>query len=556
MDQRSTAQDVIRCDPCKKSIAEMHCDTCLVNLCKPCVGEHMSDESKDHKVVKFQSRKSNPIYPYCSVHPKERCEMHCQPCYKPICSACVASEEHKHHKVTQILQIWESKKQDIEKDKSELQSKIAPLYQKMLDRISERISEIEENAEETDKSITRHSEGWHEEVNKIVKVLKSQNQQRKEVTIKSLKAHSLEMNDALSKIKEVVDLNEDLLFSSILEKAFSYTSQTAAVRKGPVGVYAPVSKFHPVQIQQEKLVELFGSLSVVSPLSSYLCPDTGELLMKAPQCVDTIINYVDRILDIAPFHTDQIVALSVRNIRIFSTRKKGETKRIDLRERCIQASTSVFKSFIFISRQPKRSSISVSKDGDFVYCNSLSNSVNVVKNNIDENLINLHDWSPLGVCCTLSGDILVSMIHIRNPPKVVRYNGTIEKQIIQFDERRKPLFSFDENLYIIENQNRDICVSCEENVVVVSEIGKRRFRYPSEGMHPFSPKGLATDSYCHIFIADNRGDRVHIIDQAGKFLRYIDCRIRNPWELCIDAESFLFVANEYGESILKIKYLQ
>ena len=525
----------------------------------------MSDESKDHKVVKFQSRNSNPIYPYCSVHPKERCEMHCQPCYKPICSACVASEEHKSHKVTQILQIWESKKQDIEKDNSELQSKIAPLYQKMLDRISERITEIEDNAEETDKSITRHSEGWHEEVNKIVKVLKSQNQQRKEVNINSLKAHSLEMNDALSKINEVVDLNEDLLFSSNLEKAFSYTSQNAAFRKGPVGVYAPVSKFQPEQIQQEKIVELFGSLSIVSPLSSYLCPDTGELLMKAPQCVDPTIdelNIFDPILDIAPFHAGEIVAIFVRNIKLFSTRLQGETKSIALREDCCyQASfldNIVRNTHRFGLNEFKRpSSISVSKDGDFVYCNSLSNSVNVVKNDIDENLINLHDWSPLGVCFTMSGDMLVSMIHDRNPSKVVRYNGTKEKQIIQFDDRRSPLFSFDENLYIIENQNRDICVSCEENVVVVSEIGKRRFRYPSERMQrPFSPKGLATDSYCHILIADNRGDRVHIIDQAGNFLRYIDCSIWKPWRLCIDAESFLFVANEDGMSISKIKYLQ
>ena len=171
-------------------------------------------------------------------------------------------------------------------------------------------------------------------MNKIDKVLKSQNQKRKEVTINSLKAHSLEMNDALSKINEVVDLNEDLLFSSILEKAFSYTSQTAAVRKGPVGVYAPVSKFHPVQIQQEKLVELFGSLSVVSPLSSYLYPETGELLMKEPQRVDTIIDSVNifgPILDIAPFNTDQIVALYEENIRIFNTRKKGENKSICIR---------------------------------------------------------------------------------------------------------------------------------------------------------------------------------------------------------------------------------
>ncbi|XP_048761525.2 uncharacterized protein LOC125670418 isoform X1 [Ostrea edulis] len=59
MDPRTSAQDMMQCDLCETAVVQMHCDTCLVNLCKACVGNHIStDECKDHKVVTFQFRKS------------------------------------------------------------------------------------------------------------------------------------------------------------------------------------------------------------------------------------------------------------------------------------------------------------------------------------------------------------------------------------------------------------------------------------------------------------------------------------------------------------------
>ncbi|XP_062604162.1 uncharacterized protein LOC134265982 [Saccostrea cucullata] len=38
----SSGQDVMRCDLCKTNVVQMQCGTCLVNLCKACVGEHFS----------------------------------------------------------------------------------------------------------------------------------------------------------------------------------------------------------------------------------------------------------------------------------------------------------------------------------------------------------------------------------------------------------------------------------------------------------------------------------------------------------------------------------
>lgn len=77
------AWDVIRCDLCETPVPPMHCDICNLSLCKPSVGEHISDESKEHKVVSFQKRGITPNYPKCSKH-FTQCGLHCEQCDIPL----------------------------------------------------------------------------------------------------------------------------------------------------------------------------------------------------------------------------------------------------------------------------------------------------------------------------------------------------------------------------------------------------------------------------------------------------------------------------------------
>ena len=115
MDSSNSGQDLIRCDLCESPIPPLHCDLCHTNLCKACVGEHISDFSKEHKVVQFSERGARPVYPKCSPHSGKACELQCTKCGTPVCSLCV-TEGHRGHDLSSILKTYTAQKEKMKKD--------------------------------------------------------------------------------------------------------------------------------------------------------------------------------------------------------------------------------------------------------------------------------------------------------------------------------------------------------------------------------------------------------------------------------------------------------
>ena len=335
----------------------------------------------------------------------------------------------------------------------ELQTQITPLYQKMLKRMLQRMKEIEENCEEADKAINKHGEYWHEEVDKIVSRLKTQLQRLKEVKLNNLKDQASDIKQTIFKISSTVGCNNDILNSNNLEKAIGYTAQNDEFRKGPVCSDVLVPTFKAKQYQQEKFAELFGSLSTVKSEvlripSPVLSLEAEQALMNEVLIITMIPTGIPFLQDIALQGTEKIWAHGKKDtvVKLFNIHESKKIKS--------------FKVLSMISFYGYHSNgISVTKSGDLIYCCSLYNTVNTVVAERTNILISLQDWSPRGVCNTSEGDMLISMTHKENPPKVVRYSGIVDKQTIQYDAEGKPLFLIDDCLYLAENKNKDICVS-------------------------------------------------------------------------------------------------
>lgn len=87
-----------RCDLCEAAFVHSYCNFCHVNVCKPCIGEHIWDGYDKHKIVPFKERRSTLIYPKCDIHPQKIRKFQCNDCNNIIvCSSCAVSKQHKGH---------------------------------------------------------------------------------------------------------------------------------------------------------------------------------------------------------------------------------------------------------------------------------------------------------------------------------------------------------------------------------------------------------------------------------------------------------------------------
>ncbi|XP_061195448.1 uncharacterized protein LOC133203693 [Saccostrea echinata] len=174
--------------------------------------------------------------------------------------------------------------------------------------------------------------------------------------------------------------------------------------------------------------------------------------------------------------------------------------------------------------------IAVNSEGDLIYSHCDSRSINIVKQRKKKKTtITPKGWHPVGISCTKSGQILVSMVSTdRLQYKILRYRGKKMMQEIYKDEDGNPIYKGGKSsLFLAENNNEDICASDvnAQSVVVVDKTGRVRFRYNGkEDQHArlFYPIQKVTDSDCRIIVSDINNACLHILDKNEQFLMIVD----------------------------------
>nr|XP_019919995.2 uncharacterized protein LOC105321134 [Crassostrea gigas] len=553
MDPHTSAQDVHRCDLCETAIVHSYCDICHVNLCTPCIGKHISDGYDKHKIVPFKERRSTPIYPKCRTHSHKFCEFQCVNCNNIlICSSCMASEQHMSHKFVEIAEIYKKKKEAIDKDAVELENSVFPTYEEIALDLENQLASLDGGYEKLITEISKQGEQWQREIDIVVNKMKTEISEIKVKHKDILQKHLDEIKQTQTLIKKTLLAIRKLENSTEISSTMEYSSKIREFSKVPPKVQVSLPTFIPKPIDREKLYSLYGQ---ITPLST--ATEENVLTLNQPNTlVRELLDDPELVATIQTGHEYLRSVTCLNEDRIWTS---GTTNDI----KCFNIEGSLCQT-IRAKSGKYTNDIAVDNDGGLLYLNGITKTVNRVKNGQTEELIKLLGWVPRNLCVSSTGDLLVTMFrNDETQSKVVRYSGSTEKQTIQLDDEDKPLYSWNGfTKYITENRNHDICVADygADAVVVVNQDGKLRWRYtghPSVTKNkPFKPYGITTDSQSHVLTADSDNHCIHILDQNGQFLRYIDnCDLEDPYGLCVDNNANLFVCEYYSGNVKKIKYL-
>ncbi|XP_056012451.1 E3 ubiquitin-protein ligase TRIM71-like [Ostrea edulis] len=553
MHPRRSGQEVLLCDLCETVPLQSHCELCNINLCKACVGEHLSDSSKRHNVVPFLHIKSTPNYHKCPDHADKHCEIYCEKCGIPVCLTCVTSGKHKGHDISDILEKLGAKTESLQKDLKELETRIYPRYEEMVSNVETEKAELETKYGKLTTDADQQGEILHREVTAIVNRRKSAIAEMKTKHLDALNKNTDEITQKMAELKQIMSDLKSILKSNDVSLTSTYKSRNSEFRTLPPKVRVTLPSFSAQKINKDQLNEMFGSLLPLSINTEHgdamksaeaVSSPPVKPLLDEPRVTVTIDTGYNNLYSVSCLSEDQV----------WTCGNNETMKLLNLQSKLLTS--------IQTKSGDRPWDIAVTRDGDLVYTDEYKHTINLIKNKKIQTVITLQGWGPLNVCCTAANDLLVTMYSDdREQSKVVRYSGSTEKQSIQFDDQGRPLYS-SSGLYkhISENKNLDICVAdfSARAVVVVNQSGKLRFRYtghPSNTEQSFTPYGITTDSQSHILTADDNNDRIHILDQDGQFLRYIHCHLKSPFGLCVDIRDNLFVAEFNTAKVKKIQYL-
>ncbi|XP_048773734.2 E3 ubiquitin-protein ligase TRIM71-like [Ostrea edulis] len=545
-------QEVITCDLCVKP-TQQFCNNCQLSLCVDCISKHVVKlKYQQHDIVYFKDRKIQLVFPECEFHSSQRCEAHCQQCDVPVCLKCIL-DSHNGHRYKDMSDIFNSKKKKLEKETKEIESIIISQYKEKNEETESKISIIMAEFDELNKEKEKYRKFWHQEVDTIFNNLGSLMKSIKENLLAALTSHHSKIKYQIPNMTQTVQQNKEILKSNNVSAVTNYKSKLQEYRNMPtdINVKLPLLKTNTVQGRELSLelgeYKACLTQTTLSSLTEEVTYLSLQKLFEQAKSITTIPTGLNPLFHVACVGVDEAWVCG-----------KDKTLRyVDIHGYVRDIVTTICQYW--------PNGITVTRKGELVYSDHHNRTVNIVRHGRTEALITTpQGWRPGQLCCTKSGDILVSMYtsdYSQN--KVVRYQGHTVKQEIDSDKDGEPIYKGGEySLCVVENNNGDIVASDlnSDTVVVVDKSGIVQFRYdgtPARRKKSFNPAHIVTDSMSQIIVADLNNDCLHILDQNGQFLRCVDnCGLDNPQGLSVDSEGRLWVGSHDSGEVKVIQYME
>jgi hypothetical protein len=508
-----------------------------------------SSPTQRHDVVTFALKKSEAISPECERHEEQKCEMLCEQCDSPVCMKCILSGAHENHKVPQISEIHSYRKELINRDTEELEISIAPVLKSVLSELEEMMPNVVQMHGERQNTIAESRGRCHALVDSVFNTYLSQSQQMETEDKESLQTLTSKFEELQSSVRSTINENHFIIASNDFSKFTNYASGIERFRIIPKRFQLTVPPFKPGELTEQCLFQLLGIIP--STIKTDILLGVQEQTSTGNQPKKRLMNKPEVILSLETNLNQTLRTHCIPNTDQFYV--SGDIKIIK------RMNTEGAPLEITTTPGLYPPALTVTNEGHLVHTDWVNKTINIQKNGKIEPLIRLQDWRPWAICSTSTDDLLVTMMaDSNNRNKVVRYSGSTVAQEIQHSDTGESLYSGPH--FITENKNLDIVVSDfkTKTVVVVNREGKFRFSYDGSirAKKPFTPRGVTTDSMCHILIADPDNHVIHIIDHNGQFLQFVENIIlRKPHDISTDSNDMLFVV-EFETGLLKrIRYL-
>ena len=542
-----------QCDYCRFDghavLASHLCLECQDNMCQACTGaHHRTKVTRGHKVIPYEQVKKG-LYDIdirrfqkvnCPKHAEEALDMFCERCEVLVCKECKVGH-HDNHRWTSVEKAtvkYEGLMNNLLKG---IQHQI-PNVHNYVQFLANYDTSIDHSREKATNEITEHTEQLHKFIEEqkalcLAKLNEESDREKSEIQVRSsnLKtaAASLENNELfLSNLLKHGKPGEILsLHRQINQRLTSLTQMQMDGLKNRLRASFQVGNSTPKNIET-----IFGRL-VISH-DSFTHSESGlasQGALQISQMLPSLKNTPDLVTEFEA--AGKTTAKDVWPTGIAVT-KFGEIAVVDRDNKCVRIFNQSGEMKLEIIGKAENKfktpfAVAALKSGDIAITDYEAEDVKVFSTQgIHVMTITEGIKYPRGIAANSKEQIIVLDCQLRQLTVHDPKSGKLIRTIPGSDSRNNKVLVDPFYVAVTPNDNIIVTDTASPHLKFFSPTGEYLANYGRYGMGDreiLQPYGVCCDDYGHIFVADNKNHRVHVILPDGQFLQFLVTKDDGCW---------------------------